>query len=90
MLAGFDVTVTKPPLQLGLKLGEHVVYFKLFHPSPIIVLPVYLSWETSNGYAFETVLQIRPPLPMALSIQCSWCVVLYKAALLKRHCQIHL
>ncbi len=90
MLAWFDGTVTKPPLQLGLKLGEHVVYHILFHPSPIIVLPVYLSLGTSNGFAFETVLQICPPLPMALSIHCSWCVMLYKAALPKRHCQIHL
>lgn len=90
MLAWFDVTVTKPPLQLGLKLGEHVVYFKQFHPSPVIVLPVCLSQGPAIGMPFETVLQIPPPLPMALSIQCSWCVVFHKAALLKRHCQIHL
>lgn len=68
MLAWFDETVTKPPLQLELKLGEHVVYFKMFNPSPVIVLPVYLSQGTSDGYAFEAVLEICPPIPMALSI----------------------
>lgn len=88
-LAWFDVTVTKPPLDLGLKLGEHVVYFKLFRPSPIVGLPVYLSRGSARGRPLKQYYRSLHPC-MALSIQCSWCVVLYKAAFLKRHCQIHL
>lgn len=91
MLAWFDVTGYKATTSARVETGRACsVLYILFHPSPIIVSPVYLSRGTGNGFAFETVLQICPPLPMALSILCSWCVVLYKAALLKRHCQIHL
>lgn len=88
MLAWFDVTVTKPPLQLGLKLGEHVVYLKLFHPSPIIVLRVDLSRGPAIGMPLKQYyIFVHPcPWPCPFGVVGVWCFT----KLLKRHCQIHL
>lgn len=75
MLAWFDVTVTKPPLQQGLKLGKCVVYFKPSNPSPGMVLPVYLSQDHQRGCLSSRTTRLSSPAsrPCPFSVVGVWC-----------------